>query len=77
VAVPFLERLAQRSRVIGVVTSPDRPAGRGYAVTPTEVKQAALALGLPVQQPETLAGFRMGSAFGQTPTWALWWPTAI
>ncbi|MBK8869480.1 MAG: methionyl-tRNA formyltransferase [Elusimicrobia bacterium] len=67
VAVPFLERLAQRSRVIGVVTSPDRPAGRGYAVTPTEVKRAALALGLPVQQPESLAGFRMASAFGQTP----------
>jgi hypothetical protein len=67
VAVPFLERLAQRSRVIGVVTSPDRPAGRGYAVTPTEVKRAAHALALPVQQPESLAGFRMDSVFGQTP----------
>lgn len=67
VAVPFLERLAKKSRVIGVVSSPDRPAGRGYAVEPTEVKQAAMALGLPVQQPEKLAGFSLERAFGQKP----------
>ena len=66
-AVPFLERLAKKSRVIGVVSSPDRPAGRGYAVVPTDVKQAASRLGLPVQQPEKLAGFSLAQAFGQTP----------
>ncbi len=67
VAVPFLERLAKNSHVMGVVTSPDRPAGRGYALAPTEVKRAAEALGLPVQQPEKLAGFSLAGSFGKTP----------
>lgn len=66
-AVPFLERLAKTSRVIGVVTSPDRPAGRGYALAPTEVKRAAETLGVPVQQPEKLAGFSLAGSFGQVP----------
>jgi methionyl-tRNA formyltransferase len=40
--------------VVGVVTQPDRPAGRGQQLTPSPVKQWALNLGLPVFQPETL-----------------------
>ncbi|MBK8576277.1 MAG: methionyl-tRNA formyltransferase [Elusimicrobia bacterium] len=67
VAVPFLERLAKKSQLIGVVSSPDRPAGRGYAVVPTEVKRAAVGLGLPVQQPENLAGFSLEKSFGRKP----------
>jgi methionyl-tRNA formyltransferase len=67
VAVPFLERLAKKSNVVGVVSSPDRPAGRGYSLVPTEVKRAALSLGLPVRQPEKLAGFSLESAFGKNP----------
>jgi methionyl-tRNA formyltransferase len=67
VAVPFLERLAKKSRVMGVVSSPDRPAGRGYSVVPTDVKQAAVSLGLPVQQPEKLADFSLEKAFGHKP----------
>lgn len=39
--------------VAGVVTQPDRPAGRGGKLAPPEVKRAALELGLPVLQPET------------------------
>lgn len=35
-----------------VVTQPDRPAGRGRVPTPTPVKLAAQALGLPILQPE-------------------------
>lgn len=66
-AVPFLERLAKKSRVMGVVSSPDRPAGRGYGVLPTDVKQAAVRLGLPLQQPEKLTGFSLEKAFGQKP----------
>lgn len=66
-AVPFLERLAKKSRVLGVVSSPDRPAGRGYSVVPTDVKQAAMSLGLPVQQPEKLADFSLEKAFGHKP----------
>jgi methionyl-tRNA formyltransferase len=40
--------------IVGVVTQPDRPAGRDRRLTPPPVKVAALAHGLPVLQPETL-----------------------
>jgi methionyl-tRNA formyltransferase len=54
-AIP-LEALAQdpRYQVVGVVTQPDRPAGRGRAAEPPPVKQAAVRFGLQVFQPETL-----------------------
>jgi methionyl-tRNA formyltransferase len=53
-AVPFLELLRRKTRVVGVITSPDRPAGRGYALTESPVKEAAAALALPVFQPASL-----------------------
>jgi methionyl-tRNA formyltransferase len=53
-AVPSLRALAGRYDVVGVVTQPDRGAGRGRAVRQSAAKQAALDLGLPVFQPETL-----------------------
>jgi methionyl-tRNA formyltransferase len=55
-AVIPLEALAHdpRYQVVGVVTQPDRPAGRGRAPEPPPVKRAALSLGIPVLQPETL-----------------------
>jgi len=37
-----------------VLTQPDRPAGRGMKLTPSAVKQRALALGVPVAQPRSL-----------------------
>lgn len=37
-----------------VLTQPDRPKGRGMQLQPSPVKEAALALGLPVAQPPTL-----------------------
>jgi methionyl-tRNA formyltransferase len=37
-----------------VITQPDRPAGRGLKLTPSPVKVAAEALGLPVYQPEKI-----------------------
>ncbi|MDD2657431.1 MAG: methionyl-tRNA formyltransferase [Candidatus Pacebacteria bacterium] len=37
-----------------VVTSPDRPAGRGLVLTPTPVKELALEHGIPVLTPEKL-----------------------
>ena len=40
--------------VVGVVTSPDKPRGRGRKVEPLPVKQRALAAGVPVFQPELL-----------------------
>lgn len=42
--------------VVGVVTQPDRPAGRGRKLTPSPVKEAAEALGLPVLTPERPRG---------------------
>ncbi len=46
--------LAQNFAVVAVLTQPDRPAGRGMQLTPSPVKQLALAHGLPVLQPTTL-----------------------
>ncbi|MBO5682611.1 MAG: methionyl-tRNA formyltransferase [Clostridia bacterium] len=40
--------------VIGVITQPDKPKGRGYTMTPPPVKVYAEAEGLPVWQPTTL-----------------------
>ncbi len=40
--------------VIGVVTQPDKPRGRGYALTPPPVKVYAMEAGIPVYQPTTL-----------------------
>ena len=40
--------------VVGVVTQPDKPKGRGKAMTPPPVKVYAESVGLPVYQPETL-----------------------
>jgi methionyl-tRNA formyltransferase len=57
-AALVLARLAQDARytLVGVVTQPDRPAGRGGGAQPPPVKQRAQELGLeaPVLQPETL-----------------------
>lgn len=40
--------------VVAVYTQPDRPAGRGRKLSPSPVKQAALAAGIEVRQPESL-----------------------
>lgn len=40
--------------VIGVVTQPDKPQGRGYVLKPPPVKEYALTKNLPVYQPATL-----------------------
>jgi methionyl-tRNA formyltransferase len=53
-AVPALAALAAAHSVVAVYTQPDRPAGRGRALAPSPVKQRALELGLPVEQPATL-----------------------
>ena len=40
--------------IVGVVTQPDKPKGRGYVLTPPPVKVYAESVGLPVYQPTTL-----------------------
>ena len=65
-AVPTLLALARDYPVVGVVTQPDRPAGRGRKPTPPPVKRLALELGIPVMQPRRL---RAPEAFEQLRAW--------
>ncbi len=53
-AVPSLEKLFETQDVIGVVTQPDRPAGRGRQLQAPPVKVAAQAKGIPIYQPKSL-----------------------
>ena len=54
-AVPSLAAIhAAGYEIVGVITQPDRPAGRGNKLTACPVKQKALELGLPVYQFERL-----------------------
>ncbi|MBI3241922.1 MAG: methionyl-tRNA formyltransferase [Chloroflexi bacterium] len=62
-AVPSLQAIAES--VVGVLTQPDRPAGRGRGLTPCPVKQAADELNLPAIQPE-----RLSEAMDQLRAWA-------
>ena len=56
-AVPCLERLITDGHdIAAVLCQPDKPQGRRMQLTPPPVKQAALAHGLPVLQPEKLRG---------------------
>ncbi len=55
-AVPSLETLLAHPEVAvqAVYTQPDRPAGRGQSLRESDVKQAALRHGLPVEQPASM-----------------------
>src|SRR5262249_27185470 len=54
-AVPTLDLLLRSPHpVVGVVTQPDRPRGRGQRVSDAPVKQRAQTAGVPVLQPGTL-----------------------
>lgn len=68
-AAPVLREMAKEPRyqIVGVVTQPDRPAGRGRKLTPPPVKQLADELGLPAMQPPKL---RAPGAMDQLRAWA-------
>jgi methionyl-tRNA formyltransferase len=55
-AVPALRHLLEQPdfNMLGVVTQPDRPRGRGQEVSSSPVKQTALAAGIPIIQPEKI-----------------------
>jgi methionyl-tRNA formyltransferase len=54
-AVPALELLVQNNwNVVGVITAPDKPKGRGQKLIPSPVKEAALKHGLHILQPTNL-----------------------
>jgi methionyl-tRNA formyltransferase len=65
-SLPTLQGLVKHYQVVGVVTQPDRPAGRGRLLTPPPVKELAMSLGLPVIQPNRL---REPDAFAQLQDW--------
>lgn len=50
-AVPTLRALASSRDIALVITQPDRPRGRSKRPMPSPVKEAAIALSLPVAQP--------------------------
>lgn len=52
-ALPSLIKLADVFQVVGVITQPDRPSGRGRKITSSPVKEKAVQLGLEVFQPES------------------------
>ena len=51
--------------VVGVVTQPDKPRGRGYTLTPPPVKVYATEQGIPVYQPNTLRGEDFETLLGE------------
>jgi len=67
-AVPSLEALLKSDdEVVGVVTQPDRPKGRGHELAPPPIKLLAQQIGIPILQPlkirtpdflDTLAGWK-------------------
>jgi len=66
-AVPTLRALANNFTVVGVVTQPDRPAGRGHKVVATSVKVLSRELGIPTIQPRRL--YKEPDAMSQLRAW--------
>ena len=62
----ILQALIGKTNLVGVVTQPDRPAGRGKVLTVPPVKVLAEEAGIPVMQPERL---RRPEAFDQLAAW--------
>ncbi|MEI6278210.1 MAG: methionyl-tRNA formyltransferase [Verrucomicrobiae bacterium] len=54
IGLPSLKILADSHDLVGVITQPDRPAGRDLKPRPPAVKTEALARGIPVVQPERI-----------------------
>lgn len=54
-AVPILRALVAKYLVVGIITQPDRPAGRGRVLSPPPIKLLADELSLPVIQPSRLS----------------------
>ncbi len=66
-ATPALIAMAASYPVVGVVTQPDRPAGRGGNLKPPAIKTAAAILSIPTIQPEKV---RAPEAMDQLRAWA-------
>ena len=56
-ALPTLRALCENGHdVVGAVTQPDKPKGRGHHLTPPPIKVYAMEQNIPVYQPLTLKG---------------------
>lgn len=66
-AIPTLKALAEKYTIVGVVTQPDRPAGRKRELKSPPVKELAQELGLPFIQP---AHLKDAEALQQLQAWA-------
>ena len=65
-AVASLSALLEaKMNVVGVVTAPDKPAGRGMQLQQSAVKQFAVANDLPILQPDKLKSPSFLEAFSQ------------
>ncbi|MDE2776765.1 MAG: methionyl-tRNA formyltransferase [Chloroflexota bacterium] len=65
-AVPSLKALMQAHEVIGVITQPDRPAGRKRRLRESPIKSLARAAGIPIMQPRRI---REAAAIEALRTW--------
>ena len=65
-SLPTLQALSDHFQVQGVVTQPDRPAGRGKSLSAPPVKKLAIDLGLDIYQPRSL---RTEESFQQIKEW--------
>ena len=67
-ALPSLHHLLLQPdfQIVGVVTQPDRPSGRGHTTSSSPVKEAAVAARVPVYQPETIKSDEAREYFNRT-----------
>ncbi|MCE9572176.1 MAG: methionyl-tRNA formyltransferase [Deltaproteobacteria bacterium] len=65
-AVPSLEAMLARHEVVLVVTQPDKPAGRGAALTAPPIKVVAERAGVPVLQPKSARAPEVAQALAAT-----------
>lgn len=75
--VAVLEGLAGRHDVEFLLTRPDRAQGRGRHVAPPPAKEAALRLGIRVEQPDRLAAFPGDAAVVVVAAYGVLIPTGL
>ena len=68
-ALPALAALLAHQQLVGVLTQPDRPQGRGRKLVSSPVKSAALAAGVPLAQPGSLRGEAAEAARAELRRW--------
>lgn len=64
-AVCLKKLIDEGENVVCAITQPDKPRGRGYKLTPTEVKVEAMAHDIPVFQPENLKNGELESVLNE------------